>query len=140
MSCGCKSAPQANPHRRTNAAMCAVCPSRKVDIVGATACAAGPKPVPLTWEGLGACPRGRHTKNGIVRWWGIHWYGVPAPLRWMIIGRGVVKLNGPLPGCGCLVRLRSITDRLGLTPLVERLTEELRAATISILSRSKNAT
>lgn len=64
--------------------------------------------------------------RGIVRWWGIEWYGVPAPLRWRY-GRRLVEYAGTevrdLPGCGCVralkIRVRWIRSRVraSLVPL-----------------------
>lgn len=52
-----------------------------------------------------SCPVGKHPDlNGMVRFMGIEWYGVPAFLRWLL----VFKLTGNVPGCGCVRVLKDL--------------------------------
>lgn len=45
-------------------------------------------------------------RRGHVRWLGVDWIGVPAPVRWWMVEVRGVELSGPLEGCGCCRRLR----------------------------------
>ena len=92
--CGCKASAD---RRRTDAGMCAACkwstPER---------CTLDGERFRRTVRPIGKpCPLGRHSDaEGKVRWLGLRWYGVPAPLRWF-------KLRGRRwPGCGCIVALK----------------------------------
>lgn len=92
--CGCKASAD---RRRTDAGMCAACkwstPER---------CTLDGERFRRTVRPIGKpCPLGRHSDaEGKVRWLGLRWYGVPAPLRWF-------KLRGRRwPGCGCIVPLK----------------------------------
>lgn len=51
----------------------------------------------------------------IVRWWGVRWIGIPAPLRWVAWVVAVYmrrtdqewpEFNARIPGCGCIMVLR----------------------------------
>lgn len=55
-------------------------------------------------ESVATCPRRRH--GAVVRWFGIMWYGPPAPLRWLMFW----WLTGPVPGCGCVKFLKDIWE------------------------------
>ncbi len=84
---------------RTAAAMCFACRARD----GETCRDSGK---PCTEMVKGVCPRGRHPNPaGVVRWVGVTWHGVPAPIRW-----GLVYRHGeprkPLAGCGCVAALK----------------------------------
>jgi hypothetical protein len=46
-------------------------------------------------------------RRGHVRWLGMVWIGVPAPLRWWWVEVWGLELSGPLEGCGCVRRLRA---------------------------------
>ncbi len=66
--------------------------------------------------GGAACPQGRHPDaRGRVRWLGLVWIGVPAPLRWWLHARGKISHPDALPGCGCVWALK-----VGLRRLVWR--------------------
>lgn len=57
-----------------------------------------------------SCPLGRHPDNdGLVRWAGLRWRGVPYPLR-----RRAARFTrtGRLPGCGCLDAPKRIVENL----------------------------
>lgn len=81
-----------------------------------------------------ACPKGWHTTGQQIRWWGLHWWGVPAPRR-VVLSVAGVKLREPLPGCGCLVRLKALTDKLGLTDVVESALGEVLSTYGALLRR-----
>ena len=118
--------------RRTNAAMCRACRHYGAD----STCRESGAPVTITHErcSVGDCPRGRHTRNGQVTWLKMLWHGVPEPLRWVLLYRRVA-IASPLPGCGCSVMLRRLTDRLGLTSAVEAAVGEVRAAVKMLAAR-----
>lgn len=94
--------------RYTRSGMCAGCPwqardgpvvlcavnGRLIDIGDADGCGRG------IWPEAG----------GVVRWCGVRWHGVPWPLRWRLVRRGVMPRAGMalLPGCGCIVPLKSL--------------------------------
>lgn len=79
----------------TRAGMCAVCPRMRLEhcTVDGVACVDHAK--------RGDCPKGRYPDAaGRVRWLGVGWSGMPAPLRWRFQGR-----YGRAPrvdGCGCI--------------------------------------
>lgn len=63
-----------------------------------------------------ACPRGWHPdKDGIVRWLGVRWYGVPFPIRAYLyarLGQGSPEeYIGAFAGCGCVVALKDWYER-----------------------------
>ena len=65
------------------------------------------------------CPEGRHPDaDGIVRWAGVRWFGVPEPLRWAIVWALGREPRG-LHGCGCIAAVKQ--SRVGpyLEPLAE---------------------
>ena len=43
----------------------------------------------------------------LVRWLGVTWYGVPAPLRWLM-GK---QMSQGLKGCGCVVVLKTLYEQ-----------------------------
>jgi len=70
-----------------------------------------PFPVRLTYDGH-PCPLGVHPDpDGIVRWFGLRWYGVPYPVRLAMVYDGQIKRAKDLPGCGCIVALKQLTER-----------------------------
>lgn len=81
-----------------------------------------------------ACPKGWHTRDGKVRWKWFLWWGVPAPRRVVLSVQGV-KLREPLPGCGCLVRLKALTDRWGLSERVGHALAEVLETYGALLRR-----
>lgn len=133
MSCGCKATAEVRDRRRAAAVMCMLCRHRWLR---------GPRTVcgltGLTVERAvieGGC--GRHPEAaGVLRWLGLRWYGVPAPLRWLlrllIALRRVRPLTGPLDGCGCIVALRDRWDALRA-----RLREWLAVARLAATGRLK---
>ena len=91
--------------RRSRAVMCDCCKHsdglqcRKSGF-GALVIVSAPKAI---------CPIRRHpNENGVVRWLGIEWYGVPAPIRWRV----KKHLSGTLGGCGCIRRLKDLWVRI----------------------------
>ena len=53
-----------------------------------------------------ACPRDRWPDaDGVVRWMGLRWHGVPLPVRLLL----AAKLY---PGCGCSVRVKELFERV----------------------------
>lgn len=106
MACGCSQSPEAIASTRTNAARCGMCiyATHGPDAInqGAVLCYDG---VPIV--GRTACPRG-YFGDGFVRWLGVKWYGLPAPMRWFL---WAMKRTHPasrsFSGCGCSVRLKS---------------------------------
>ena len=123
---------------RTRAAMCHVCPHAikttvpEIQFVGfrgwwmrwiatpvrAARCTKHPGHVPKVGDKIpitvNTCPIGRHPdREGIVRWLGVRWYGVPMPIRvrLMIFAR---QHRSPryYDGCGCVVRLKDWWSRL----------------------------
>lgn len=151
MSCGCGGNPQSRAERdrrRTAAAMCILCLHRRgtmcgrygvpvADAVQRTAYLSV-RVIRADWtvttesEERVACDR--HPEGDIIRWLGLRWYGVPAPLRWflrlLIAVRRVRPLTGPLDGCGCIVALRDRWDALRA-----RLREWLAVARVAATGR-----
>lgn len=94
MGCGCNSRRDV---AKTNAAICRRCPHH-----GGSMCLLdGQRYTRTVRPASNPCPLGKHTTDGVVRWMGIRWYGVPAPLRWF----GPLR-RYRLPGCGCIVPLK----------------------------------
>lgn len=116
--CECKGPNSACSRLVTKTAMCETCPAGTLGPSrygrGVVACSIDGKPIAKAITR--ACPRGRHPDaEGIVRWAGIRWFGVPMPLR--------VKLRLWHPrhprlrrwdGCGCVVILKRGTETFGL--------------------------
>lgn len=102
--------------RRARAAMCSVCPEAVRDGPWFTregsplACGLSGKPIKLHVESCRpSCPAGHHPgASGMVHWVGLDWFGVPYPVR-LWLRR---KLTAPLPGCGCIARLKIAWERL----------------------------
>lgn len=70
----------------------------------------------------GHCPRRRFPDaQGRVRWLGLAWLGVPAPIRWLAatrLGRAVmggIPRPAPPAGCGCTVAGKAVWARLTLS-------------------------
>ncbi len=106
MSCGCS---RPTVDLSPAAIMCGACPRRN----GFVDCSVDGKPMLSR-----PCPREKHPDAiGRVRWLGIRWYGVPAPIRWYgsaglyaeVCGLGANVKWRDLPGCGCIVRLKDWT-------------------------------
>ena len=93
----------------TSAAMCAACPH-----AGLVMCLVDGKAL-TTHARAVDCPKGRHPSDGVVRWLGVKWYGVPFPIRWWLNRKQLVSNPDRLPGCGCIRFLKDLTDKLGLT-------------------------
>jgi hypothetical protein len=96
--------------RRGRAIMCHVCiyAEHGADAwgKGAVACTISGRPVAEhIRDAKPTCPRKRH--GAIVRWMGVRWFGVPHPIR--VTMRH--KLTGPVPGCGCIVALKTRWER-----------------------------
>lgn len=90
---------------RAKSAICHLCIYAERDpvspwVVGAVSCSVDGKPIEShVMAKVPTCPHGKHPDaNGLVKWVGILWFGVPAPLRFVLRNR----LTGPLPGCGCM--------------------------------------
>jgi hypothetical protein len=104
--------PPTRDEQRARAVMCHTCAHALRDMahpvaIGAVECRISGKPI--SWH-IGtpapSCPRSRH--GAIIRWFGIRWFGVPKPLRWFVRAR----LSGPIPGCGCIYRLKLLWRKL----------------------------
>lgn len=104
MTCGsCQASQQST---RAKSVICHLCIYAERDPVspwvnGAISCSIDGKPIEShVMATVPTCPMGKHPDAaGLVRWLGILWFGVPAPMRWVLRSR----LTGPLPGCGCTV-------------------------------------
>lgn len=114
--CGCKEASKARiDYCRTKAAMCASCPNHVTDDTGSVSRCGARLNASIRingeaseWWSRGECPRGRFPDaDGVVRWSGVRWYGVPAPIRWWLRWRNPVHPKpSSFPGCGCIKRLK----------------------------------
>ena len=86
---------------RTRAGLCHSCPKgRHGPSGGVILCTVSGLEIEKHLRGEAACPRGRYPDvHGIVRWFGVRWIGVPAPIRWYLrLGGLRVKFDG----CGCI--------------------------------------
>lgn len=93
----------------TAAAMCASCAH-----AGIVMCTLDGKPL-TTHARAVDCPKGRHPKDGVVKWALLGWYGVPFPIRWWLKRKQLVSNPDRLPGCGCIRVLKDLSAKLGLT-------------------------
>lgn len=96
------------------AAMCRVCPHRVSQGAADLGwCSLADTGVGLRLEG-GQCPAGHHPgSDGKLRWLGVKWRGIPYPVRlWLRVRHGTA--TGKWPGCGCIDRLKTICERVGL--------------------------
>lgn len=147
MSCGCSgkrvavsvegrvpSVPQGRGHpidivRRTlraRAAACHLCPrairhGAKPWTHGAIACIEdGKTAVEHIAKGVD-CPLGRFPdEHGIVRRYGVQWYGVPFPDRLILwFHKRKPAICTAYAGCGCVIRLKDLFSRI---PGLRRLT------------------
>lgn len=67
-----------------------------------------------------SCPLGRWPDaDGLVRWLGMRWHGVPMPVRLVL----AVRLY---PGCGCIVPMKAAWKRLRSWWRVQALQRSLR--------------
>jgi len=97
MGCGCNAKQSSDP-TRTRAGMCLACRGSR----DGERCRFSGVALTIHAGGL-ACPKRRHPVEGVVRWLGIRWYGVPWPLRiWLVFTKAECRLFD-LPGCGCMV-------------------------------------
>ena len=106
MTCSC-SAPSPSTATTERAIIC-TCMCRKR--VAYSGCLVNGRPL-IENVMRGECPAGRFPDTqGRVRWLGIMWWGIPAPIRWTSctrLGREITGLPwkiAKLPGCGCAVR------------------------------------
>ena len=86
--------------RESNAVMCLTCPSLSLT---ETHCLVSQEPVWLHIMGK-PCPRLRHLQDGVVRWLGMRWYGVPWPIRvwrWRKSKKRWIDFGRQFVGCGC---------------------------------------
>ncbi len=114
MGCGCGDR-YVGDGMRTNAAMCLTCPgfrrTVKADWSVSAVCSIDGKPFLPAGLRAGPCPLGRHVDaEGLVTWRGVRWRGTPDPLRRRLRRLGVELKRGPLPGCGCVHRLKAWTE------------------------------
>jgi hypothetical protein len=111
MSCGCSTKRDSTTSER--AMMCAACPER----CGVTVCLVNGRTLRQNII-ENTCPLGAFPDRGQVHWLGIRWWGVPAPIRWSSntrIGRAIlggIPRPAAMPGCGCLVRLKTAWERI----------------------------
>jgi hypothetical protein len=114
------SRPDASQIRRARAIMCSTCIYGERSDAGYWGLAV----VGCTVSGMSieahmtscqpSCPKGLHPdKDGIVKWLGVRWFGVPMPKRFIIRK----KLTGPVPGCGCIRVLKLACGRIGESTL-----------------------
>lgn len=124
MTCGCggESGTKTTtpPERaRDHAAMCEICPyAQRGEGISmartAVWCRIAQDPV-LVRITLEQCPARTFAEDGIVRWLGIEWYGVPMPVRWWLrlTHPKRPKIRG-FSGCGCVKVLKDLWIRAGL--------------------------
>lgn len=114
MPCNCHK--PASLSTADKAAMCQTCPRSIKSAAGsAITCTVLGRPiVEVVTIGM-PCPTGRHPDaDGVVRWAGVRWFGVPEPLRWAIVWALGREPRG-LSGCGCIAAVKE--SRLG--PIIE---------------------
>jgi len=116
--CGCTGTNSACSRKAAKAAMCETClfgtGGQTRYGPGVVACSIDGKPISVAMTR--PCPRGRHPDaDGVIRWAGVRWQGVPMPLR------VVLRLWHPRhprlrrwDGCGCVVILKRGTETIGL--------------------------
>lgn len=107
MSCtGCHAEMELN---RTRVAMCTACPWVVRNTRGHLVLCR------IDHDGIAgrtSCPHRRYPDaSGVLRWLGLRWYGVPAPLRWWLQERWGLLQKTTLPGCGCIVVLKNLVGR-----------------------------
>lgn len=52
--------------------------------------------------------------DGVMRWAGIDWYGVPYPVRLGLVRMGKLSHQSKLPGCGCVKVLKDAWESVSL--------------------------
>lgn len=89
------------------AAMCETCPAgRRGPRGGVALCTITGRDIAQHVDGSAACPKRRFPDaNGLIRWLGIRWIGVPRPLRWLLSWRGLRRAHY---GCGCIFFIRRV--------------------------------
>lgn len=118
MSCGCNAKQTTDGVRRSRAAMCCVC---RWGGWNARTCRRDGASVSLRVRGKDAtCPRGWHTTDGLVRWMGLRWYGVPYPVRVVLAvlaeSPHVSVKAAEFDGCGCVKALKDAVNDATLMP------------------------
>ena len=53
-------------------------------------------------------------KDGVIRWLGLDWYGVPYPVRLRLVRDGKLTHQSKLPGCGCIKVLKDAWESVSL--------------------------
>jgi hypothetical protein len=119
MSCGCSKDPiYEKAMRATRGAMCVACAGPD-----ASTCPMTGSLVSLHVRGK-PCPKGRHpNREGILTWLWVRWFGTPFPLRaWLwtchYSDRDWAAFRWQLPGCGCVVALKTRWERMKARILV----------------------
>jgi hypothetical protein len=94
------------------ATMCDACPhTGRKD--GAQTCELAKAPILVIVTITKSCPAGRFPdKDGVIKWAGVKWYGLPEPLRWWAVLR--IGKQREWPGCGCVKWLK---DRAPWLPM-----------------------
>lgn len=94
--------PDADQIRRSNALVCHFCLWAEHEggpwHGTAVRCTVSGKPIESHVASCApSCPKGKHYRDGVVRFWFMSWIGHVFPLAFLMRG----SLTGPLPGCGC---------------------------------------
>jgi len=118
MTCGC--APGTvplPPGAREAAALCHLCLYAEhapvsAAVKGMVACTLDG--APMLAAVTRPCPAGLHPdRDGVVRWMGVRWEGVPAPIRWWLWAfHPRHPRPGSFAGCGCVRVLKRAWRRL----------------------------
>jgi len=115
MTCGCKQKHLSQNVKKSRAAMCASCPEyveRCNDVSGCNTdgfCNLSQSKVYLHINGK-ECPLYAFPdKDNIVLWCGIHWYGVPFPIRlYLYLFHPKHPKISSFDSCGCIVFFKNL--------------------------------
>jgi len=72
-------------------------------------------------------PRKKSCGDLVVRWLGLRWLGRPWPLRWTWDRDLCWPVYIPAPGCGCILRLKQLTERIKRWRALQALSAALSA-------------
>ena len=145
MSCGCGAMPgsttptQSSRYVASRAALCQTCRhAMRDDRRGAVACRLSGRKIVSLVVSAHACPIGRHPDDdGIVRWMGLRWMGVPEPLRWRLVWMLRREPRG-LHGCGCVAAIKASRAAAWIEPWVDGVVA-LRARLVAAMSDWRDA-
>ena len=139
MGCRCRETVPQIDRVADRAAMCQTCRhARRASNGSAIACTITSRDIGSIVVDRASCPIARHPDDdGIVRWMGLRWMGVPEPLRWRLVWMLRREPRG-LRGCGCVAAIKASRASAWIEPWIDGVVA-LRARLVAAMSDWRDA-